>query len=154
MFLKTDLGQEVFTEQAFLLVFQSVAAKGGDGRAQHSGDKTRSSRNCLPRDLLLKVFVGGGHNPHICVQRDIPSEPGKLSFLEHPQDFALHGHRHLADLIEKESAAVALFEAPDSLGYRPGKASLFVGRKVRFPAASSGIAAQLMATKNLSLRRL
>ena len=66
------------------------------------------------------------------MQRRVASEPGKLAFLEHPQDFALHRKRHFANFVEKERAAVALFEPTDPLRDGSGETALLVPEKLAF----------------------
>ena len=74
-------------------------------------------KEILPEGALLHPFfqvpVGGADDPHIGVDGLIAAQPLKLPFLEKTQELDLEGRGKLADLVEKEGAAVGLFEPAD-----------------------------------------
>ena len=62
-------------------------------------------------DLLLEVPVGGGEDPHVYLQRLITADALELALLENAKEFSLKLERQLADLVEKDRAAVGELEA-------------------------------------------
>src|SRR5690606_17095012 len=105
--------QEVLGEEPDIL---EALAQGGDVDA----DDVEPVKEVLPEGalfaLLLEALVGGGENADVAAQGLVTAHAGKLATLEHAQQFALHLHGHVPDLVEEERAAVALFEAADALG--------------------------------------
>jgi hypothetical protein len=67
-------------------------------------------------DLLLQVAIGRGDDPDIHPARPGLAEALELTLLQHAQQFCLHGHGHLADLVEEERAAISQVEAAGPVG--------------------------------------
>ena len=80
----------------------------------------------LLRDRLLQVAVRRGDDADIRPDRGVAADAGEFTLLQHAQELALDGERHLPDLVEEEGAAVALLEAADALGRGPGEGPLLV----------------------------
>ncbi len=53
----------------------------------------------------LQVDGGGGNDAHIAAQHLVRSYRFVFLFLQHPQQLALQGQRHVADLVEEQRAA-------------------------------------------------
>ena len=104
-------------------------------------------------DLFLEVLVGGGEHADVRLERLIATDAAELAFLQHAQELALHGQRHVADFIEEERAAVALLEAADALATAPVKAP-FSWPKSSLSRRLSGMAVTLMATNSFCVRGL
>ena len=64
-------------------------------------------------DGILQVAVRGRKNPHVHTVRGVGADAGDLPRLEHPQQFDLRRHRHVANLVEKQRATVGVFELAD-----------------------------------------
>ena len=65
--------------------------------------------------------MGGGHHPHIDFDRAASSHALERPLLQHPQQPALQRQRKLADLVEKDRAAVRRLEAPHRPRMRAGE---------------------------------
>ena len=72
-------------------------------------------------DGAREVLVGGGDDADVDLDRLLPAHAVELAFCQHPQQARLQRGRHVADLIEKQRAAVRLFEAPDAARVGTGK---------------------------------
>src|SRR5579864_7107683 len=59
---------------------------------------------------LVELPMCGDDHPYIDGNGAIASHPLDFAGLKHPQKLGLHGKRHVADLIEKQRAAVGLLE--------------------------------------------
>ncbi len=81
---------------------------------------------------LLQVLVGGGDDAHVHPHRRVPADPIELAVCQHAQQPGLRLRGHVADLVEEESAAVGLLEAPLAPRRGAGKSPLFVAEELRF----------------------
>ena len=72
-----------------------------------------AKRTCC--DGVLQVAVRGRQDPHVHAGRGVGANAGDLPRLEHPQELDLCRHWHVADLIEKQRAAVGVFEFADAV---------------------------------------
>ena len=68
----------------------------------------------------------GGDQPHVGADRFVPAEAFERLLLEQAQDLRLRHQRHVADLVEKKRAAVALLELADAAPVGPGEGTLLV----------------------------
>ena len=104
-------------------------------------------------DQGAQVLVGGGDDAHVGLDRRAAADGRVFALLQHAQQPRLRLHRHVADLVEEQRAALGLLEAA-------GRARVCAPVKAPFSWPNSsdsirsrGIAAMLMAT-NGPLRRL
>ena len=85
-------------------------------RRQAQRHDIEAEKQILAKQSLLdrdpQILVGGRHNAHIGLDRHTPADGGIFALLEHPQQPRLRIHRHVADLVEKQGAALGLLEAP------------------------------------------
>ena len=81
-------------------------------------------------DGLLEVAVGGGDQPDVHFDRLGAADPVDLAFLDDPQKLGLEMRVHLADLIEKQGAAIGFLEFADPPRHRSGKSALLVAEKL------------------------
>ena len=58
----------------------------------------------------LQIAVRRHHNAHIHRDRLAAADALHLALLQHAQQLGLHRQRHIADLIEKQRAAMRLLE--------------------------------------------
>ena len=94
-----------------------------------------------------------GRRDHANIDGDrLAADRRDHALLQGPQDFRLHGERHVADLVEKERAAVGIAERARTVAAAPVKAPL-IWPNSSLSSSSAGIAAQFTATKGLALRR-
>ncbi len=68
----------------------------------------------LPEQALLdenaQVLVGRGDDAHVRLDRGAAADRGVLALLQHTQQPGLRLHRHVADLIQEQGAALGLLE--------------------------------------------
>ncbi len=119
--LAGELGQEVPRERLEIL-------RPFTQRCEPDPDHVQAEVEVLPEssraDRLLEILVGGRDDADVGAKHPGAAETMKLLVLEHAQELGLGGWRHVADLVEEESAAVRLLEASDShaVGRREGAA--------------------------------
>ncbi|MNK63583.1 hypothetical protein D3C87_828030 [compost metagenome] len=83
-------------------------------------------------DGLLQLHVGRCQHPHIDGNAFARAQPHHFALLQHPQQLHLNRHRQIADLIEKQGAAVRFLE-PSGLGaQRTGERAFFMTEQFRF----------------------
>ena len=76
--------------------------------------------------------MGRRHHAHIHGLRGDPPDRLDLPFLEHAEQLHLHVGRHIADLIEKQRAAVGKLKAPEPIRQGPGKGALAMAEEFAF----------------------
>ena len=81
-------------------------------------------------DLLLEVRVGGGDDAHVHLDRLGPPDAHERAILEHAQDLRLQRQRHLADLVQKERAAVRQLELPRLALHGPREGAALVAEQL------------------------
>jgi len=128
-FLGRDALEEIFGEKTDVLL---AAAQ----RREVEADDVEPVKKILAElffgHLGLEVFVCRGDDAHIGLDGLVAADAGERPVLQHAQEFALDGERHVADLVEKEGAAVALLEPADTLGAGPGEGTFFVTEEFAF----------------------
>ena len=75
------------------------------------------------------------HDAHVHGKRAVPTHALDLAFFQNAQQLCLHRQRHIADFVEKERAAMSLFEFADMPSRRSGKRTLFMAEKLGSPSA-------------------
>jgi hypothetical protein len=81
---------------------------------------------------LFQITVGGGDDPDIDLDRLIASHAVDLAIFQYPQQFLLKWQRHVAELIQKESAAIGVLELALALAVGPGVSPRFVAEEFIF----------------------
>ncbi len=76
--------------------------------------KNRSSRNAPWGDRARQIGVGGADQAHVALARDVAAQALELAGLQHAQELHLAHQRQVADLVQKQRAAVGFLEAPDA----------------------------------------
>src|SRR5260370_24950505 len=82
-----------------------------------------------PGDFLFQVFIGGGNHAGIHRNRVVFAYAGKALFVERAQNFGLGLQAHVADFIQKESAAISFVEFALLVFQRAGEGSLAVAEE-------------------------
>ena len=72
------------------------------------------------RDGLLQIHVGRGNHAHVDRHAGARTEPHDLALLQHAQQLDLHRQRQVADLVEKQRAAVRGLEPAGLRAERAG----------------------------------
>ena len=104
-------------------------------------------------DQRPQVLVGGGDDAHVALDRRAAANRRVFALLEHAQQPRLRLHRHVADLVEEQRAALGLLEAARCERLLAPVKAPFSWPNNSDSIRSRGIAAMLMAT-NWPLRRL
>src|SRR5579871_6646621 len=76
-----------------------------------------------------QVDIRGGKYPDIHTARARGTDPFNFPRLKHPQQFRLLAKRDIANLIEKDCAAVSELEAPDPIGTSVGERAFYVAKQ-------------------------
>ena len=65
-----------------------------------------------PRGVHIReeITIGGREDTRVDCPRPVLTDAAHLAFLQHPEQFHLHGRRHIADLVEQKRAAVGSLE--------------------------------------------
>ncbi|GBC82933.1 hypothetical protein HRbin10_02071 [bacterium HR10] len=82
-------------------------------------------------DGLLQVHVRGGDDAHVGLDDLIPADARELAILKHAQELDLRARTQLADLIQKERAAVGLLELPDATRAGVGEGPALMPEQLR-----------------------
>ena len=83
-------------------------------------------------DLALQLSVCGRNDPNIGFDRRPSSDGCVLAFLENAQQSRLSFHRHIADLIEKQRAALSLLKTAREPCLCSSERTLFVAEQLTF----------------------
>lgn len=86
-------------------------------RRQVDGDDFDATRESFTKGFFdnggFAIFVGGGNDAHVAMNRLVAAEALEPSFLPQTQKFRLRGKAHVADRIAKRRAAVGLLKFAD-----------------------------------------
>src|SRR5581483_3167387 len=77
-------------------------------------------------DTLFEVLMGGGDDADIGLDRLVSADPIEMAVGEHTQQTRLQIRRHVADLVEKQRAALGLLESSAAHRLRSGEGAAFV----------------------------
>ena len=80
-------------------------------------------------DETLQIAVSGRYNPNINGHRHDSAHPLELPLLEKAQELRLKFRRHVADLVEKDRAAMSQFDLARLTPVRAGKRALFMAEQ-------------------------
>ncbi|MGB8958488.1 MAG: hypothetical protein WCC00_05705 [Candidatus Aminicenantales bacterium] len=99
-------------------------------------DDVQAEEEVLPEppllDLLPQVLVGRGDDPDVDLGDLARADLLDFTLLEDAQDLGLGPEAHVADLVEKDRAAVGLLELTRLLLRGPGEGPLLVAEELRF----------------------
>ena len=101
---------------------------------------------------LPEILVGRRHHPHVDPDGLGATQTLELLLLQGAQQLGLKFQRHVANLVQKERAAIRHLKSPLGLRPRSREGASFVAEKFALQQRP-GIAAQLSATKRLAAAR-
>ncbi|MNF80821.1 hypothetical protein D3C84_630740 [compost metagenome] len=78
----------------------------------------------------FQVLVGGGDDAHVHLDRYMAADPVELTIGQYAQQPGLRVGGHIADLVEKQRAAIGLFEAPAAQVGSTGERAFFVAEQL------------------------
>ena len=88
-------------------------------RRQMERDAANAIVQITPKAILgnhrVQILIGRRDDANIDLERFIAADALKLAVLQEPQHLGLRGKRHVANLIEKNRAAMALLEFSNPL---------------------------------------
>ena len=80
-------------------------------------------------DGSAQVFVGGGNEPHIQVNRCFTTQAVEFFLLQHAQQLGLQVDGHFANFVQKHGAAMGLFEQAFVLFVRAGECAFVMAKQ-------------------------
>ena len=124
-----EFAQEVVDQQ------RDVLAPLAQGR-QAQPDDVQSIEEILAESALLhfglQVTVGRGHDAHVDLALHHAPHRLDLAFLQHAQQFYLHGHRQLGHFIEQEGSRVGGLEQALLVGVGAGEGAPHMPEQLGF----------------------
>src|SRR5277367_5659603 len=81
---------------------------------------------------IFEIAVGGDYDANVYAYGFVSANALDLAFFENAEQFRLHGHGHVADFVEKERAALGLFEFSEVFGGGAGEGAFFVAEEFGF----------------------
>ncbi len=83
-------------------------------------------------DPVFQVAIRGREDPHVHLDRLVRADPRDLAALQHAQQLDLRGGRHVAYFVQKQRAAVGIFELADAVGRGVGERPANVAEQFAF----------------------
>ena len=102
-------------------------------RKPHRHDVEAEEQVLAERALLdgvAQVLVGRRDDPHVGLDRRAAADGRVFALLQHAQQPRLRLHRHVADLVEEQRAALGLLEAADRARVGAGEGALLVAEQL------------------------
>ena len=100
--------------------------QGGQPHRERVQPKVKIGAELLLLHRLIEVAAGGGQDTDVDLDGLVSADAFKLAVLQHPQDLRLRRQGRVADLVEKQRAAVCLLEFSDPQSFGPGEGPFFV----------------------------
>jgi hypothetical protein len=108
----------------------------GTQRRQHEWQHVQSVKQILAEparaNLFGQILIGGGKDPNVDLARDVVADTLVLALLQHPQELGLQFKGKVANLIEKDSAAVGDLEPARPIAHRAGERTPHVAEELAF----------------------
>src|SRR5579872_2946645 len=108
-------------------------------RRQHDVDDVQAVEQIFAKRALLdhgfQVGVRCRDHPHVDFDRLVRPHARDLAVFQHAQQLDLRVHRHFADFVEKQRAAVGIFELADAPPLGPRERALFMPEQLAFEDA-------------------
>ena len=82
-------------------------------------------------DRAREILVGRRNDANIDLDRCLATDAIELALGQHPQQTRLQRRRHVADFIEKQRAAIGLFETPDAARVGARERASLVAKQLR-----------------------
>ena len=102
------------------------------GDRKHVQSKIEVLAESPGRHLVAECPVGRRNDAHVDVQRPIATDALELPLLQDTQEFALQLQGYLADLVEKQRAAIGKLEATDTVTMRTCKSAFDMAKELAF----------------------
>ena len=115
--------QKTFREQSE--IFRPLAQRRHDDRDDIQAIQQIFAERVL-FDHVGEIAIGRGDDAHVRAPRDRVADAFVFAILDEAQQFRLQRKRHIADFIEKQSAAFGLIDATQFIFGSAGKRAFFV----------------------------
>ena len=83
-----------------------------------SAGNTGRCETCRRRSASSRLRLVAESDAHVDLDRLVVADAGDLAALQHAQQLDLRGHRHVADFVEEQRAAVGVLELADAVASR------------------------------------
>ena len=104
-------------------------------RGQVDRDHVQAVVQVLPKAAGLhigrQVAVGGRHQAHVDLDLALPAQSHQRALLQRAQQLGLHGQRQLANLVQKDGAAVGLLKPARTGCAGAGECAFFIAKQLR-----------------------
>ena len=105
-------------------------------RRQPQRHHVEAEEQILAEQALLdqdaQILVARRDDAHVGLDRGAAADGGVFALLQHPQQAGLRLHRHVADFVEKQRAALGLLEPAGGAGIGAGERAAFMAEQFRF----------------------
>ena len=105
-------------------------------RRQAHGNDIEAEKQILAEQALshhlAQIAMGRGNDTHIDLLRLETTDGDDLAFLQHAQQSRLRIERHIANLVEKQAAAIGLLEPPLLARHGAGESALLMAEQFAF----------------------
>src|SRR5258708_36652966 len=91
--------------------------------------------------VLFQVAMRGDNYAHVPFHRRVAAYPLDFALLQNAQEFRLHGQRHIADFVQKQSAVAGLLELAYMTARSAGERTFFVAKQFRLDQLSGNSSA-------------
>src|SRR5205814_86979 len=87
-----------------------------------------------PNSSLSTRFsaIGGGNEPNIDADRLVVADARDLMLFQHAEQLDLRAHRHVADFVKEERAAVGIFKGTDAVAMGISERTFDVAEQLAF----------------------
>ena len=92
--------------------------------------KYRSLRNLPCGDQLFQPAIRGRDDAHVDADRLVVADAGDLVLFQHAEQLDLRAHRHVADFVEEQRAAVGELERADAVAVGVGEGPFHVAEQL------------------------
>ena len=83
-------------------------------------------------DQFFQIAMRGHDHAHVHLDRPVAADALHFLLLQHAQQLGLHERGHVADLVQKQRAAVRLFELAEVPRGGAGERAFFVAEQLGF----------------------
>ena len=102
-------------------------------RRQPQRHDVEAEEQVLAEQALLdqdaQILVGGGDDAHVGLDRGTAADGGVFALLQHAQQPGLRLHRHVADFVEEQRAALGLLEPAGGAGVGTGEGAALMAEQ-------------------------
>ena len=125
--LQRTLLQEVARQHGHIFL---ALTQGRQAQADHIEAVKQVLAKCTLLDALFQILVRRGNDAYIGLDRAVAANAIEMAIAEHAQQPGLQVKWHVANLVEKQRAAVGLLKAATTHGLRTGEGTTLVAEQL------------------------